>query len=150
MLVYGDSDEKKSSGDDDFDFMFKRKAENFYRITLHGGGSVPVADALTLNASFIYQSQAKASETTLGGALAYNLNGDDVNPSSIFVGSWLRLNDALIPYVGLEVGGLRIGASYDVNVSSLKTATASRGGSEFSLIYIKRKADTKGIPCPRF
>ena len=120
------------------------------RITLHGGGSVPVADALTLNASFIYQSQSKASETTLGGALAYNLNGDEVNPSSIFVGSWLRLNDALIPYVGLEVGGLRIGASYDVNVSSLKSATASRGGSEFSLIYIKRKADTKGIPCPKF
>ena len=120
------------------------------RITLHGGGSVPVADALTLNASFIYQSQSKASETTLGGALAYNLNADEVNPSSIFIGSWLRLNDALIPYVGLEVGGLRIGASYDVNVSSLKTATASRGGSEFSLIYIKRKSETKGIPCPKF
>ena len=120
------------------------------RITLHGGGSVPVADALTLNASFIYQSQSKASETTLGGALAYNLNADEVNPSSIFVGSWLRLNDALIPYVGLEVGGLRIGASYDVNISSLKTATSSRGGSEFSVIYIKRKSDSKGIPCPRF
>jgi len=120
------------------------------RITLHGGGSVPVADALTLNASFIYQSQSKASETTLGGALAYNLNKDDANPSSIFIGSWLRLNDALIPYVGLEVGGLRIGASYDVNISSLKTATASRGGSEFSLIYIKRKSESKGIPCPRF
>ena len=120
------------------------------RITLHGGGSVPVADALTLNASFIYQSQSKASETTLGGALSYNLNADEVNPSSIFVGSWLRLNDALIPYVGLEVGGLRIGASYDVNISSLKTATASRGGSEFSVIYIKRKSETKGIPCPRF
>ena len=120
------------------------------RITLHGGGSVPVADALTLNASFIYQSQSKANETTLGGALAYNLNKDESNPSSIFIGSWLRINDALIPYVGLEVGGLRIGASYDVNISSLKTATASRGGSEFSLIYIKRKYESKGIPCPRF
>jgi len=120
------------------------------RITLHGGGSFPVADALTLNASFIYQSQSKASETTLGGALAYNLNKDESNPSSIFIGSWLRINDALIPYVGLEVGGLRIGASYDVNISSLKTATASRGGSEFSLIYIKRKSESKGIPCPRF
>ena len=120
------------------------------RITLHGGGSVPIADALTLNASFIYQSQNKASETTLGGALAYNLNADYANPSSIFIGSWLRLNDALIPYVGLEVNGLRIGASYDVNISSLKTATASRGGSEFSLIYIKRKSESKGIPCPKF
>ncbi len=129
------------------------KDQNYFlanRLTVHGGGSLPVADALTLNASIIHQVQAKASETTLGGALAYNLNGDEVTPSSIFVGSWIRLNDALIPYIGLEVGGLRIGASYDVNISSLKTATASRGGSEFSLIYIKRKAETKGIPCPKF
>lgn len=129
------------------------KDQNYFlanRLTVHGGGSLPVADALTLNASIIHQIQAKASETTLGGALAYNLNGDEVTPSSIFVGSWIRLNDALIPYIGLEVGGLRIGASYDVNISSLKTATASRGGSEFSLIYIKRKAETKGIPCPKF
>ncbi len=129
------------------------KDQNYYlanRLTVHGGATIPVADALKLSASVIHQIQSKASETTLGGALAYNLNGDEVNPSSIFVGSWLRLNDALIPYIGLEVGGLRIGASYDVNVSSLKTATASRGGSEFSLIYIKRKAETKGIPCPKF
>ncbi len=129
------------------------KDQNYFlanRLTVHGGGSIPVADALTLNASIIHQVQAKASETTLGGALAYNINGDEVTPSSIFVGSWIRLNDALIPYIGLEVGGLRIGASYDVNISSLKTATASRGGSEFSLIYIKRKAETKGIPCPKF
>ena len=129
------------------------KEQNYYlanRITLHGGGSIPVADALTLNASFIYQSQNKASETTLGGALSYALNNDETNPSNIFVGSWVRLNDALIPYVGLEVNGLRIGASYDVNISSLKTATASRGGSEFSVIYIKRKTETKGIPCPKF
>ena len=129
------------------------KDQNYYlanRLTVHAGGTVPVADALSLSASIIHQVQSKASETTLGGALSYNLNGDEVTPSSIFVGSWVRLNDALIPYIGLEVGGLRIGASYDVNISSLKTATASRGGSEFSLIYIKRKAETKGIPCPKF
>ncbi len=129
------------------------KDQNYFlenRLTVHGGGSVLVADALTLNASIIHQRQAKASETTLGGALAYNLNTEQDNPSNIFVGAWVRVNDALIPYVGLEVGGLRIGASYDVNISSLKTATASRGGSEFSLIYIKRKAESSGIPCPRF
>ena len=59
-------------------------------------------------------------------------------------------NDAVIPYVGLEFGGLRIGASYDFNISSLKAATASRGGSEFSIIFIKRPAEYKGIPCPKF
>jgi type IX secretion system PorP/SprF family membrane protein len=120
------------------------------RLTAHAGGTVPVSDVLNFNGSIIHQIQAKASETTLGGALSYNLNGDEVNPSNVFIGTWVRFKDALIPYIGLEVNGLRIGASYDINVSSLKSATASRGGSEFSLIYIKRKSDSKGIPCPKF
>lgn len=120
------------------------------RFTAHGGGTFPLTDQLKINASVIEQVQAGASETTLGAALSYNLSQEDAKPASIFLGSWLRLNDAVIPYLGLEVGGLRIGASYDVNISSLKTATASRGGSEFSLIYIKRKSESKGIPCPSF
>jgi type IX secretion system PorP/SprF family membrane protein len=121
------------------------------RITVHGGGTLPVSDVLTFNGSVIYQIQSKSNETTLGGALAYGLNGAEAErPSSIYAGAWYRLNDAIIPYLGLEVGGLRIGASYDVNISSLKTATASRGGSEFSIIYIKQKTESKGIPCPKF
>jgi type IX secretion system PorP/SprF family membrane protein len=123
------------------------------RLSIHAGGTFPVSDVLTFNGSIIHQRQAKASETTFGGALAYNLNGlsaDEEKPASVYLGSWLRLNDAVIPYIGIEVGGLRIGASYDVNISSLKSATASRGGSEFSLIYIKKKPESKGIPCPKF
>ncbi len=89
-------------------------------------------------------------ETLVGAALGLNANGDLSNPTSVYVGSWMRFNDAIIPYVGLEFGGLRIGASYDVNISSLKAATSNRGGSEISLIYIKRPADYKGIPCPKF
>ena len=129
------------------------KDANYYlanRLTVHGGGTFYVSDVVSVNASAIYQSQSKASETTLGAALSLNVNNDDVNPSNVFIGSWVRLKDAIIPYIGIEVGGLRIGASYDVNTSSLKSATNSRGGSEFSLIYIKRKAEVKGIPCPKF
>ena len=94
--------------------------------------------------------QNKSSEIVLGGAISALLNGDEVNPTSVYFGSWLRVNDAIIPYIGLEINGLRIGASYDINTSGLKAATLSRGGSEFSIIYIKRPAEIKGIPCPRF
>ena len=129
------------------------KDKNWYlsgRLTVHGGGSFPVSDVVALNVSAIYQAQNKASETVLGGALALNANGDNINPTNVYIGSWIRLNDAVIPYVGLEFSGLRIGASYDVNISSLKAATGNRGGSEISIIYINRKKETKGIPCPRF
>ncbi len=121
------------------------------RATVNAGGYFPVSDLLTLHTSAIYQVQSKASEIVFGGAVAANLNEDAVNPSTIYAGAWLRLKDALIPYVGLEFGGMRIGASYDINTSNLKSATQSRGGMEISLIYIKRPADAgKGIPCPKF
>jgi type IX secretion system PorP/SprF family membrane protein len=120
------------------------------RMTVHGGGSFPIGNNLSVFTSAIYQMQNKASELVLGGALSFLANGDESDPTSVYVGSWMRLNDAIIPYVGLEFKGLRIGASYDINTSGLKAATASRGGSEFSLIYIHRPAQVQGIPCPRF
>jgi type IX secretion system PorP/SprF family membrane protein len=129
------------------------KDKNWYlagRITIHGGGYFPVTDMLKVNASVIHQIQNKASETTLGAALSATLNNDDLKPTSVYLGSWMRLNDAIIPYVGLEFSSLRIGASYDINISTLKAATASRGGMELSLIYIKQPPNSKGIPCPRF
>ncbi len=129
------------------------KDRNWYltnRTTVHGGGSFPVSDVVGVNISAIYQAQNKASETVLGGALSLNANGDKLNPTNVYIGAWMRLNDAIIPYLGLEFLGLRIGASYDVNVSSLKAATGNRGGSEISIIYIKKKAESKGLPCPRF
>lgn len=129
------------------------KDQNWYlggRVTVHAGGSFPLSDVVAVNVSAIHQIQSKASETVLGGAVALNANGDFDNPTNVYVGSWIRFNDAVIPYVGLEFNGLRIGASYDVNISSLKAATGNRGGSEFSLIYIKKPAQSKGIPCPKF
>ncbi len=121
------------------------------RLTVHGGGSFPIGGNLSVSTSAIFQLQNKATETVFGGALAANVNGDDANPTSVYIGSWFRFGDALIPYIGIEINGLRIGASYDINTSKLKAATASRGGSEFSLIYIKRPStNTKGIPCPKF
>jgi type IX secretion system PorP/SprF family membrane protein len=120
------------------------------RTTIHGGGSFAISDVVGLNVSFIQQFQNKASETVLGGTLSINANGDDEKPTNVYVGSWMRVNDAVIPYLGLEIGGLRIGATYDVNISGLKSATKGAGGTEFSIIYIKRPPESKGIPCPRF
>jgi type IX secretion system PorP/SprF family membrane protein len=130
-----------------------KQNNNWYlsnRATIHGGGSFAISDVVGVNVSFIQQFQNKASETVLGGTLSINANGDDEKPTNVYVGSWMRVNDAVIPYLGLEIGGLRIGATYDVNISGLKSATGSRGGTEFSIIYIKRPPESKGIPCPRF
>jgi type IX secretion system PorP/SprF family membrane protein len=120
------------------------------RTTISAGGYFPVSDILTLHTSGIYQVQNKATETTIGGALAASIDAESTDPSNVYIGSWYRFNDAIIPYLGLEFAGFRIGATYDINVSSLKAGSQSRGGMEISVIYIKRPTGYKGIPCPKF
>lgn len=121
------------------------------RFTLHGGYSTPISDQLGIHTSAIYQYQNNASEIVGGLAISSRLNSNEESPSNLYLGAWMRYKDALIPYVGLEFNSLRLGFSYDVNISGLKAATASRGGTEVSLIYIQQKVEKgKGIPCPRF
>ncbi|CAN5330836.1 hypothetical protein BH09BAC2_BH09BAC2_07630 [soil metagenome] len=121
------------------------------RTTVTAGGFFPVSTLLTLHTSAIYQLQNKASEFTFGGALAASLEPDESDQvTSVYAGAWMRWKDALVPYVGIEFNGLRIGTSYDINTSSLKSGSQSRGGFELSLIYIKPAAESRGIPCPKF
>jgi len=124
------------------------------RITAHAGGALPIADnTRTLYLSTLFSRQAGATNVVAGGAVGFNMNQDEENPTNFYAGLWTRfnnVNDALIPYVGLEFSGFRLGASYDVNISSLKTASQSRGGIEISLIFVKRPPGNKGIPCPHF
>lgn len=124
------------------------------RFTVNAGGSLPLEDrSRTIFVSTLFSRQGGATNIVAGGAVGFLLNDDEENPTNFYAGAFTRfnnVNDAVIPYIGLEYNGLRFGASYDVNVSSLKTASQSKGGIEISLIYIKRPPGYKGIPCPHF
>jgi type IX secretion system PorP/SprF family membrane protein len=122
------------------------------RLTLQAGGMMPLADNNAVHFSAIHSRQAGAYNTVIGGAYMLNLNGDPQSPANLYMGSWFRLGDAAIPYVGLEFGSLHFGATYDVNTSSLKPGSNMRGGAEFSLIYVKKPNDpyAKKLNCPKF
>lgn len=122
------------------------------RVTLQAGGKLPLADNNAVHFSAIHSRQANAVNTVIGGAYMLNANGDLQNPTNLYLGTWFRLGDAIIPYIGLEFGNFHIGATYDVNTSSLKPGSNMRGGAEFSLIYIKKPNDpfAKKLNCPKF
>jgi type IX secretion system PorP/SprF family membrane protein len=122
------------------------------RVTLQTGGMVPVGDYNAFHFSAMHSRQANAVNTVIGGAYMLNIDPDPWSPTNLYLGSWFRFGDAIIPYVGLEFGEFRIGATYDVNVSGLKPASNMRGGAEFSLIYIKKPVDpnAKKLNCPKF
>lgn len=122
------------------------------RTTIQGGTKIPVGTYNSVHLAANHSMQAKAHNTMLGGAFCLNVNNDEENPTNFYLGTWYRFKDALIPYVGLEFGEWHFGASYDVNTSSLKAASNSRGGMEISLIYIKKPTDpnAKKLNCPKF
>ncbi|RYY56745.1 MAG: type IX secretion system membrane protein PorP/SprF [Chitinophagaceae bacterium] len=141
-------------------YHINRPKENFdggdfilsARTTIQAGAKLPVGTYNALHLSANHSMQAKAKNTMLGGAFSLNVNNDEENPTNVYIGTWYRFNDALIPYMGLEFGEWHLGATYDVNTSSLKAASASRGGIELSLIYIRKHSDPsmKRLNCPKF
>jgi type IX secretion system PorP/SprF family membrane protein len=122
------------------------------RLTIQAGGMLPLSNLNGIHFSAMHSRQANAVNTQIGGAYMLNINGDESNPTNLYLGTWYRFGDAFIPYVGLEFGEFRLGATYDVNTSSLKPASNMRGGTEFSLIYIKKLSDpnAKRLNCPKF
>lgn len=122
------------------------------RIVGYGSGNIKLSDQLMLAPRFIYQTQTKAQEISVGADLGYKLPNESFN-ATVFAGSWYRFNDALIPYVGMEYKNFKMGLSYDVNISSLNDASNGKGGFEISLIYIGRitiAPPTIIVPCIRF
>jgi type IX secretion system PorP/SprF family membrane protein len=122
------------------------------RYTVHGGGYFSVASRTSLFLSSNVQIQNAATETIAGAALGWAINETADAPTDFYIGSWYRLGDAVIPYVGIENKGFRFGLSYDVNISGLSQASRRQGGFEISLIYIQPNRDGKKSEwrCPKF
>lgn len=141
-------------------YHVNRPSESFYngfyllnpRSTVHGGAYLPFGQWNALHISFMQQTQGAAKETLAGGAYSMNLNYDTENPAYLYAGAWYRVGDALIPYLGLEINKFRFGISYDINRSSLRPASASRGGTELSIIYTSGYRDPfkRKLHCPKF
>jgi type IX secretion system PorP/SprF family membrane protein len=122
------------------------------------GGSFDINENTVLYVSGLYQSQASATEVMVGSAVGFILNpghDEDYQKNTIFyLGGWYRYGDAIAPYVGIEWAKMRIGVSYDVNVSGFSPATSGVGAYEISLLYFGRinkreKAPTYNWSCPK-
>jgi len=120
------------------------------RFTIHGGGYFYIGTNATLHVSAMHQIQGGAQETMVGGALQISTDSQNDRAASLYIGSWMRLKDSFIPYAGIELNDFRLGLSYDVNNSLVKTASETMGGIEISLIYTRKPRTDKPIICPKF
>lgn len=129
------------------------------RYTAYLGGSFDLNENIVLYASGLYQSQASASEIMAGAAVGFVLNpGHDreFSKNTIFyLGGWYRYSDAICPYIGFEWSKMKLGISYDANMSALSPATGGNGGYEVSLIFNGKinkgvHSPTYNFACPKF
>jgi len=122
------------------------------RFVAHGGMEMGIGEYLIFTPGFLYQIQNTASEATAGFALGYKF--DKLN--RLYAGMWYRIfdNDAVIAMLAYEWDGLRVGMSYDINLSDLKLASNNQGAIEASVIYIYgQQEERKFSPvdfCPKF
>ena len=121
------------------------------RYTVHTGGYLPISETLLMHLSGMYMQQGGSRLYIAGGALESTLSSTLSNrPVRLFTGLWWRVNDALIPYVGLTFFDFRLGISYDINLSKLRSASHYQGGIEISLFYIINPSSIKKmleVPC---
>jgi type IX secretion system PorP/SprF family membrane protein len=127
-------------------FHLNRPRNSFYtdptveldpKIVFSGGVHVIIGDYLGYTIQADYSRQGPAQETIGGVMVSYKL-GDNLEKSDyVFnLGAYIRWGDAIIPVIKLESNAFTIGLSYDVNISTLQTASEGRGGFELSLSYI--------------
>ncbi len=123
------------------------------RFVINAGGNSNIGEANKLFYSAAYMKSEYSTDLIFGVAYGKALSEIADDNYNLILGGWYRYNDAVAPYIGLEYKNLRGGISYDVNVSTLTTASKLRGGFEITLSYIfTQSAEANAIKqtlCPR-
>ncbi|MBD3637355.1 MAG: PorP/SprF family type IX secretion system membrane protein [Crocinitomicaceae bacterium] len=113
------------------------------KVVLHGNGVISLGESskMAVCPGFMYYRQGPAQEIYVGTLFRYLLAQDSKftgfrHGAALYGGAYLRTRDAITAKFIIEYAGWGFGVSYDINVSSLKVASNTRGGLEFSLRFV--------------
>ncbi len=98
----------------------------------------------------MYGRQQDYEEKLGMGMVRLYLNKTPGQVLNLLLGFNARLNDAMIPNIGVEFRNWLISGSYDINTSSFQTASRKRGGPEITAQYIFKSVKSPGLykKCP--
>ena len=137
--------------------LFDRSEPLFMRYNVNIGGEIPLSKELSLLPGATFSRQGPSQMILAGTNIRYS--NKDWREVVLKAGVWDRLSasknslvsqDALILFAGIDFERYSLGLSYDLNMSSLQTASNTRGGYELSLIYIHPQRKRLSVNCPRF
>jgi type IX secretion system PorP/SprF family membrane protein len=108
----------------------------------HGTADIGLKNySLVLEPAYIFVLQGGHHEINAGMLVKYWLQEAShftgrKKAAAVVLGGYYRFGDALNIVTGIEVNTVRIGFSYDVNLSNLTVASQSRGGFEISIRFM--------------
>lgn len=110
--------------------------------------SIKLQDLWIVNPNVYVSKMGSAWEAVLGFNANRNLSGD--GEKQMVFGLYYRNNDAIIPMLGYEVNDLKIIASYDATISSLRNLNGGRGAYEISLVKsgVFNSSTGRSVKCP--
>lgn len=124
------------------------------KYTGNAGFSWQVNRQFGLTMHMDYISQGTYSQLITGGLISWQTTRETSDNLKIYAGVFVRAKDAFIPTFKIDYQAYSLTFSYDVNISSLKTASAGAGGYELSLFlrgrYTKSTRTGANTNCPRF
>lgn len=139
---------------------FNRPGNSFYRnkrVQLNpkwvfsGGLKLNVGEYSFVEIQGDHYHQGSFKQTILGAMYGLKIGPYLDEPDyTLSLGTFIRLQDALIPVLKLEYPPYAISFSYDANVSKLKPSSLGRGGFEMSISFTKKTERYSNPYAPRF
>ncbi len=113
-------------------------SEDESRLPLHYifnvGSLFEINNQMTLDPKILIMKQNTVWQFNPGVLFHYNMEANDMH---LMAGLFYRVNDAIIPQIGLYFKNFIYRISYDINVSKLKTYSNYKGGFEFSITLFR-------------
>jgi type IX secretion system PorP/SprF family membrane protein len=110
--------------------------------------------SVIVNPSLYYSNQKSASEFLIGSLFQINLTGSQQVSTQLILGSFYRVNEAVVGAIGVQYDKWRFVSSYDFTTSSLTPVNQGRGAGEISVIYEgvynQFAGSRRTLNCPRF
>ena len=143
-----------------------QKVSLYSRYTVHAGVQFELQRKISLLPFAVFMAQGPHRTFNGGANLRFAMGPSRTSNQSWEIGTWYRLgqrsnpekgenavslhSDAIILSSRFNYENFGIGFSYDINVSSLRQASAANGAFEFSLVYNICGPENRGVYCPRF
>lgn len=117
------------------------------RFYTHLGTRVNFTEKLYIIPKVLLMRQKKFSELTFASDIGYYLQTSDIY---LLGGLVYRNKDAFSISLGARLSNITAKIAYDINSSSLYSASSGRGGFELSITYVFKKSEKKQVKiCPR-